>query len=57
MAKTRATSGQNRSLVRPSNDIYTVLVSIGLAIVLAAIGFVIFRCTELFDTPFPGIKG
>ncbi len=41
--------------VKASNDIYTVLVSIGLFAVLGTIAFTVLRCIELFETPFPGI--
>ena len=40
--------------MRPSNDIYTVLLAIGLAAVCGTIAFVIYRSTELFGTAFPG---
>jgi hypothetical protein len=39
------------------NDIYTVLVCIALAFILGAIAFVIYRCTEILGTPFPGFAG
>lgn len=39
------------------NDIYTVLASIALFISLGTVGFVIYRCNELFGTPFPGFAG
>lgn len=43
-----------RSRAPATNDIYTVLVSLALLAVLGTIAFVIYRCTELFDTAFPG---
>ena len=57
MAQMPGSTGPRRPLARPDNDIYTVLVSIALAIVLGTIAFVIYRCVELFDTPFPGFPG
>jgi len=39
------------------NDIYTVLVSIALFISVGTVSFVIYRCNELFGTPFPGFAG
>ncbi len=39
------------------NDIYTVLASIALVATIGAVSFVIYRCNELFGTPFPGFKG
>lgn len=43
--------------VQPSHDIYTVLVSIALAVVAGAIGYVLYRCDVLLGTPFPGFGG
>ncbi len=40
---------------KAQNDIYTVLVCIGLFALLGALGFVIYRCNELLGTPLPGI--
>ena len=45
----------SRPAAKAPNDIYTVLASIAVVTVLGTIAFVIFRCTELFDTPLPGI--
>jgi hypothetical protein len=41
---------------RADNDIYTALVIVGFGFVVATIGFVIYRCTELFGTAFPGFS-
>lgn len=57
MAQMPGTPGSSRLRARPTNDIYTVLVSIALAFVLGTVGFVIYRSTELFDSPFPGFMG
>jgi hypothetical protein len=57
MAQTPGTTGPRRSQAQGGNDIYTVLASIALATVLGTIGFVIYRCVQLFDTPFPGFTG
>lgn len=43
--------------VAASNDIYTALTIISTAVVLAAIGFVLYRTNELMGTPFPGFSG
>ena len=53
MAQKPGTTAPRRPKTQPGNDIYTVLASIGLAIVLGTIGFVIYRCVQLFDTPLP----
>jgi hypothetical protein len=39
------------------NDIYTALVGIALVITAGAVSFAIYRCNELFGTPFPGFAG
>ncbi len=54
MAKMSSPLAPRRSPASPGNDIYTVLVCIALAFVLGTIGLVIYRCTELLGTPFPG---
>ena len=43
--------------VKPGNDVYTVLAGIALALVAGTIGFVLYRCSELLGTPFPGFAG
>ena len=42
--------------VRPTNDIYTVLLGIACAVALGTLCFVLYRANLLFGTPFPGIK-
>jgi hypothetical protein len=39
------------------NDIFTVLVGVALAISVGSVSFGIYRCNELFGTPFPGFAG
>lgn len=39
---------------KASNDIYTVFTAIALFFVAGALALVIYRCNELFGTPFPG---
>lgn len=41
--------------VRPTNDVYTVLVAIALVAVIGTVAFAIYRCNELLGKPFPGI--
>ena len=57
MAQTPGSLTPQRSRASATNDIYTVLVSIALVTVLGTVAFVIYRCTELFDKPFPGFPG
>ena len=57
MAQTPGSMTPQRSRASATNDIYTVLVSIALVTVLGTVAFVIYRCTELFDKPFPGFPG
>lgn len=54
MAKKSTAPRPRRPQAQADNDLYTVLLSIGLVTVLGTIGFVIYRCVELFDAPFPG---
>ncbi len=56
MAKAAPVGGTYGVRVRPSNDIYTVLVSIALAVVAATIAFVIYRSVDLLGTAFPGFE-
>lgn len=49
--------GSQGQRVKPGNDIYTLLVGIALALVAGTVAFVIYRCYELFGTPFPGFTG
>ncbi len=57
MAQMPGTPGPQRLHGKAENDIYTVLLSIGMAAVMGTVGFVIYRCVQLFDTPFPGFSG
>lgn len=57
MAKTTSPPAPRRPSASVGNDIYTVLVCIALAFILGAIAFVIYRCTEILGTPFPGFAG
>ncbi len=54
MAQMPAGSTSQRPRGKPANDIYTVLVSIGLVSVLGSIAFIVYRCIELLDSPLPG---
>ena len=57
MAQMPGSMMPHRSRAPATNDIYTVLVSLALLAVIGTIAFVIYRCTELFDKPFPGFPG
>jgi hypothetical protein len=46
--------GSPQPRVRAENDIYTLLLAIALALVLGAIGFVIYRTYQLLGSAFPG---
>lgn len=45
--------GSYGSRAKAGNDVYTVLAAVGLFAIVATIGFVIYRCTELLGVPFP----
>ena len=55
MSQLPSTPGSGAPRGKAPNDIYTVLVCIGLFAVLGTLGFVIYRCSELLGTPLPGI--
>lgn len=53
MTQMTSGAGLQRSKPRADNDVYTVLVIIGFVVVAATLGFVMYRCNELFGSPFP----
>ena len=55
MAQMPGSTGSMPSPGKAENDIYTVLVCTAFAIVVGTLAFVIYRCIELFGSPFPGI--
>jgi hypothetical protein len=55
MAQMPGSTGPSPSPGKADNDLYTVLVCTAFAIALGTLAFVIYRCTELFGSPFPGI--
>ena len=57
MAQMPAGPTSQRPRVKPTNDIYTVLVSLAMAFVLGTSAFVVYRCIELLGTPLPGLIG
>ncbi len=54
MAAATGKSGPSGPRVRPSNDIYTVMVAVALFAAIGAVAFAIYRCNELLGKPFPG---
>lgn len=56
MAQT-PTGGMPQSRAKSGNDVFTALVIIAFAVVLAAIVFVAIRSDELLGTAVPGITG
>jgi hypothetical protein len=57
MAQMPGTPGLQRTRPSAANDIYTLLAGMALAIVLGTVAFVIYRCVDLLDKPFPGFPG
>jgi hypothetical protein len=57
MAQMPGSIGPSPSPGKADNDVYTVLVCTAFVVVLGTLAFVIYRCTELFGTPFPGFGG
>ncbi len=55
MAQMPDSSGSSPSSGKADNDIYTVLVCTAFVVVAGTLAFAIYRCTELFGSPFPGI--
>jgi len=56
MAQMPGLNGPSPS-AKPDNDIYTVLVCVAFVVVAGTLGFAIYRCLDLFGSPFPGIAG
>jgi hypothetical protein len=57
MAQMPSTTGSPFPQRKAENDIYTVLVCTAFAVAFGTLAFVIYRCTQLLDTPFPGFGG
>jgi hypothetical protein len=55
MAQMPSSTGLAPSSAKPDNDIYTVLVCTAFVVVAGTLGFAIYRCIELFGSPFPGL--
>ena len=57
MAQLPGPPGLQRTRPSAGNDIYTLLAGMALAIILGTVAFVIYRCVDLLDKPFPGFPG
>jgi hypothetical protein len=57
MVQMPSSTGPSASPGKADNDLYTVLVCTAFAVVVGTLAFVIYRCIELFGTPFPGFSG
>lgn len=55
MAQMPGSTGSSLTSGKADNDIYTVLVCTAFVVVAGTLAFAIYRCIELFGSPFPGI--